>query len=86
MLIFAAFIFYGLGATGVFVLRAREPDAIRTFKVPGYPFIPALFILFCIGLVINSIIERPLESGMGLLLMASGLPFYFWWNRGGKNR
>jgi APA family basic amino acid/polyamine antiporter len=85
MLIFAAFIFYGLGATGVFVLRAREPDAIRTFKVPGYPFIPALFILFCIGLVINSIIERPLESGMGLLLMASGLPFYFWWNRGGKN-
>ena len=85
MLIFAAFIFYGLGATGVFVLRAREPDAIRTFKVPGYPFIPALFILFCIGLVVNSIIERPLESGMGLLLMASGLPFYFWWNRGGKN-
>jgi APA family basic amino acid/polyamine antiporter len=84
MLIFAAFIFYGLGAAGVFVLRVKEPFAYRSFKVPGYPVVPAVFILFCLGLVINSIIERPFESGMGLLLMATGLPFYYWWNRKGE--
>jgi APA family basic amino acid/polyamine antiporter len=81
MLIFAAFIFYGLGAAGLFVLRIREPHAPRGFKVPGYPVVPALFVLFCLGLVMNSILERPKESGMGLLLMATGIPFYFWWTR-----
>jgi len=81
MLIFAAFIFYALGVSGVFVLRIKEPLALRGFKVPGYPIVPGVFILFCIGLVVNSILEKPYESGMGLLLMATGLPFYFWWNR-----
>ncbi len=79
MLIFAAFIFYGLGGAGVFVLRLRHPLTIRNFKVPGYPFVPAIFILFCIGLVGNSILERPYESGIGLALMATGLPFYWFW-------
>lgn len=81
MLIFAAFIFYGLGAVGLFVLRIREPNADRGFKVPGYPWVPGLFILFCIALVVNSILERPQESLMGLCLMASGLPFYLFWRR-----
>lgn len=84
MLIFAAFIFYGLGGAGVFVLRLKHPQTYRSFKVPGYPFVPAIFILFCIGLVGNSILERPLESGMGLALMASGLPFYWFWARKSK--
>jgi APA family basic amino acid/polyamine antiporter len=81
MLIFAAFIFYGLGGAGVFILRMKAPDAPRQFKVPGYPFVPAVFILFCVGLVGNSILERPYESGVGLALMATGIPFYFYWNR-----
>jgi APA family basic amino acid/polyamine antiporter len=95
MLIFAAFIFYGLGGAGLFILRYQkarvrpENDAIidheklekSGFRVPGYPFIPGFFILFCIGLVVNSIFERPMESGMGLLLMATGIPFYFYWSR-----
>jgi APA family basic amino acid/polyamine antiporter len=59
----------------------KAPDAPRQFKVPGYPFVPAVFILFCVGLVGNSILERPYESGVGLALMATGIPFYFYWNR-----
>lgn len=81
MLIFAAFIFYGTGAAAVFVLRKRYPNAHRPFKVPGYPIVPGLFIIFCAVLVVNSIVNQPKECGMGLLLIASGIPFYLFWTQ-----
>ncbi len=78
MLIFAAFIFYGATTLGVFILRRKMPDAPRPYKVWGYPVIPALFIIFCIFLVGNTIIARPREATIGLSLIALGVPFYFW--------
>jgi APA family basic amino acid/polyamine antiporter len=81
MLIFAAFIFYGAGAFGVFVLRRKMPDAPRPYKALGYPILPAIFVLFCISLVGISLIERPLESFTGLFLIFSGLPFYYFWKK-----
>ena len=79
MLIFAAFIFYGATAFGVFVLRKKMPNAHRPYKVIGYPVVPAIFILFCVALIINTLIEKPYEALSGLGLMATGLPFYFYW-------
>jgi APA family basic amino acid/polyamine antiporter len=76
MLVFAAFLFYGAGAFGVFVLRRKMPDAVRLTKVPGYPVVPALFVAFCAALVANSVIERPREAGIGLALILIGIPFY----------
>jgi APA family basic amino acid/polyamine antiporter len=84
MLVFAAFIFYGAGAAGLFVLRAKMPNARRDFRVPLYPVLPALFVLFCAVLVYISIQERPREAGVGLALIASGLPFYFYFSRNRK--
>jgi APA family basic amino acid/polyamine antiporter len=81
MLIFASFMFYGAGALGVFVLRRKMPDVPRPYKAFGYPVIPAFFILFCITLVVMSLIERPAECGVGLLLICSGLPFYWAWRK-----
>jgi basic amino acid/polyamine antiporter, APA family len=80
MLIFAAFFFYGATALGVFVLRVREPNAERPYKVWGYPIVPALFILFCISLIVVTLITHPREAGIGLGLMLTGLPFYWYWN------
>jgi basic amino acid/polyamine antiporter, APA family len=82
-LIFAAFIFYGATTLGVFILRRKMPDAPRPYKVWGYPFVPAIFILFCVGLVINTIVSHPLDAGIGLGLIALGIPFFLYWN--GKN-
>jgi basic amino acid/polyamine antiporter, APA family len=76
-LIFAAFLFYGATTLGVFVMRIREPNLPRPYKVWGYPVIPALFILFCIALTINTIAARPREAAIGLSLIALGIPFYF---------
>ena len=81
MLIFAAFIFYGATTVGVFVLRYRMPNAERPYRVIGYPIVPGLFIAFCAYLVINTLINRPEEALVGLGLMATGVPFYFFWNR-----
>ncbi|TAK46364.1 MAG: amino acid permease [Saprospiraceae bacterium] len=77
MLVFVQFIFYGLVIAGVFVLRKKMPDAPRSYKVLGYPVVPILFLLFCAGLLVNTVMERPREAGIGLFLMAIGTPFYF---------
>lgn len=79
MLVFAAFIFYGAGAFGVFVLRRKMKDVHRPYKVIGYPVVPAIFILFCATLVIVSLIQQPREAGIGLSLILLGVPFYFYW-------
>jgi APA family basic amino acid/polyamine antiporter len=85
MLIFAAFLFYGATALGVFILRVREPNAERPYKVIGYPIVPALFVLFCFGLVANTILTKPHEAAFGILLILTGIPFYFYWTQTGKS-
>jgi APA family basic amino acid/polyamine antiporter len=77
MIIFSVFIFYGATALGVFILRHRIPEVHRPYKVWGYPFVPAIFILFCIGLFLNTILTRPREAAIGLILIFSGIPVYF---------
>jgi APA family basic amino acid/polyamine antiporter len=84
MLVFAAFIFYGLGAFGLFVLRKKMPADERKFRVPGYPFVPGFFVAFCAVLVFISLFERPLESFTGLALIALGYPFYLWFSASNK--
>ncbi len=81
MIIFAVFIFYGATTLGVFILRRRMPDVHRPYKVWGYPVVPAIFILFCIGLFFNTIITRPREAAIGLILIFSGIPVYFFLKR-----
>ncbi len=77
MIIFAVFIFYGATTLGVFILRRRLPDVHRPYKVWGYPVVPAIFILFCISLFFNTIITRPREAAIGMILIFSGIPVYY---------
>lgn len=79
MLIFAAFLYYGAMAFGVFVLRYRLPHVPRTVKAWGYPVVPALFIAFCVTLVVISLVKTPRECLFGLFLILTGLPFYLFW-------
>ena len=84
MIIFAVFIFYGATALGVFILRIKMPDADRPYKVWGYPFVPAIFILFCIGLFINTIVTRPREAAIGVVLILLGIPVYLYLQKRNK--
>ena len=81
MVIFAVFIFYGATTLGVFILRRKMPNAYRPYKVWGYPFVPAIFILFCIGLFFNTILSRPREAAIGIILILSGIPVYLFMQR-----
>ena len=81
MIIFAVFIYYGATTLGVFILRKRMPDAPRPYKVWGYPVVPALVILFCVGLIINTFIARPREAAIGTVLMLTGVPMYYWFKK-----
>lgn len=81
MLIFAAFVFYGATTLGVFILRRRSPELPRPYRVWGYPIIPGIFLIFCVALVIITFYTRPREAMLGTILMATGLPFYWYWTR-----
>lgn len=81
MLIFAAFFFYGATALGVFVMRWREPNAERPYRVWGYPVVPALFVLFCMALIVITFIDDRRNAGIGVVLMLTGVPFYLYWNK-----
>jgi len=79
--VFAGWLFYGLGAAAIFVFRRREPDAERPFRVPGYPLTPLLFVLAAAAIVANTLFEQPREAGIGLLVVLAGAPAYLVWRK-----
>jgi APA family basic amino acid/polyamine antiporter len=81
MLVFAAFLFYAATAVGLIYLRIKVPNMERGYKVIGYPVLPIMFLLFCITICVMTLINQPFEAMMGLVLIASGLPVYWWLGR-----
>jgi APA family basic amino acid/polyamine antiporter len=84
--IFAFWLFYGMVAAAVFVFRKREPDAPRPYRTWGYPVVPALFVLVTIFLIIRTIMSTPLQSLIGLAIIAAGLPVYWYFVRANTGR
>jgi APA family basic amino acid/polyamine antiporter len=81
MIIFAVFIYYGATTLGVFILRKKMPGAPRPYKVWGYPIVPAIVILFSVAFFVNTIISRPREAAIGMGLMLTGVPLWWWFRR-----
>ena len=81
LVIFAAWIFYGMTAASVFVLRSKRPDMERPYRTLGYPIVPALFVFMAGSLVVMTLFKSPRESLMGLLLIVLGIPFYQFWKK-----
>ncbi|WP_435354788.1 APC family permease [Emticicia sp. SJ17W-69] len=81
MLVFASFIYYGSTALGVIILRVKSPEIERKYKVIGYPFVPIFFVLFCVLLLFITIFNQPYEAMVGLGLIATGIPFYWFWKK-----
>jgi APA family basic amino acid/polyamine antiporter len=74
--IFTAWIFYGMAVAGVIVLRLRQPELARPFRVPGFPWVPSLFCLAAIGLTVNTVVNDPRRSALGIGLLLAGMVVY----------
>jgi basic amino acid/polyamine antiporter, APA family len=79
--IFAFWLFYGMVTAAVFVFRVRMPTAKRPYRTWGYPVVPALFVLVTIWLIVTTIKNTPKQSLIGLAIIASGLPVYWYFAR-----
>jgi APA family basic amino acid/polyamine antiporter len=81
--IFAALVFYALTTIGLFILRAKRPDAERPYRAMGYPVLPAVYIALT-TLVMLLIVLSPStrqDAFLGLVLVLLGIPIYFLWRR-----
>jgi APA family basic amino acid/polyamine antiporter len=97
-LIFVSWVFYAVGAYGVFVMRRKMPDTPRPYRVPGYPWVPCIFIVFAtvylFFTVYNDVVSynaakaagQPaiINSVFGIALVLIGTPIYLFYHRRNK--
>ncbi len=79
--VFTDWIFYGLAGAAVLILRRKLPDAPRPYKTILYPFTPILFVAGSTWFVLNTLVNRPLEAGAGILFLLLGVPVYYFWKK-----
>ena len=78
---FIAIVFWIAATASVFTLRKKFPDLPRPYKTWGYPVVPAVFIIASLGILLNTLIEKPVEALAGILLTVMGIPVYYYWKR-----
>jgi basic amino acid/polyamine antiporter, APA family len=79
--VFAALIFYVLTIVGVFVLRAKRPEAERPYRAFGYPVLPLLYIVTALTILLVLLFYRTETAGWSLVIVLLGLPVYWLWSR-----
>ncbi|MDQ2978205.1 MAG: amino acid permease [Acidobacteriota bacterium] len=79
--VFADWIFFGLAAASIFILRARDGVPPGRFATPGYPVVPILFVAAAVLAVVSAIRSSPGRSAVGAGLLATGVPVYLFFTR-----
>ncbi len=81
--IFAAVAFYAVTAVGLFRLRQQRPDLPRPVRAPGYPILPAVYVLLTGLIAVNLLIQDATRTYamLGLILVLLGVPVYYGWRR-----
>src|SRR3989441_13366544 len=77
----ADLIFYALMVGAVIVMRRKAPQNERPYRTFGYPVVPLIYILLALLLVIDLAILKPATSGIGYLLVLTGIPIFLIWRR-----
>jgi APA family basic amino acid/polyamine antiporter len=78
---FIGVLFWVIAAAAVFTLRRKNPLLPRPYKTWGYPVIPLVFIIALSGVLVNALMERPVESSIGLGFTVLGIPVFYVWKR-----
>ncbi len=83
-IIFAALLFYVVTIAGIFTLRRTRPDIPRPYRAIGYPWVPGLYIVAAVAIMIDLLVVKPAYTWPGLLIVLTGIPVYFLWHRRAK--
>lgn len=83
--VFALVIFFALTGFAVIVLRFKQPDRKRPYKTWGYPVIPLFFVIVNLAVFFNIVINQPLKSTIGLIMLAIGIPAFLYWKKKARN-
>jgi APA family basic amino acid/polyamine antiporter len=83
---FIAIAFWIVATASVFTLRKKRPDMPRPYKTWGYPVVPAIFIVASCGILLNTLLEKPVEALAGISFTALGIPAYLYWKRRFRGR
>jgi APA family basic amino acid/polyamine antiporter len=75
--VFAVLLFYILTVGGVILLRIKKPFEVRSYRLPIYPILPILYILFAGFICINLLIYKPEFTYPGLGIVLVGIPVYY---------
>jgi APA family basic amino acid/polyamine antiporter len=81
--VFSVLIFYTLTIAGIFVLRAKRPDAERPYRAFGYSFVPLLYIVAACAIMFVLLLYKTQTTWPGLLIVLLGVPVYLIWSRQG---
>jgi len=76
--VFAMWIFYAVTTATIFVFRRKYPEMERPYRAFGYPVVPILFLLVATWLLVTTIINSPVQSFIGIILILLGLPIYYY--------
>jgi APA family basic amino acid/polyamine antiporter len=79
--VFAVLLFYVLTIIGICVLRAKRPDVERPYRAFGYPFVPALYVIAALAIMLVLLLYQTQTAGTGLVIVLIGLPVYWLWSR-----
>jgi APA family basic amino acid/polyamine antiporter len=74
---FASLLFYIVTIAGIFILRKKEPNTVRPYKVLAYPLMPVLYILLALAVCIILLVTKTQNAGSGLLIVLLGVPVYY---------
>jgi len=77
MISFVVVIFYVLTILGIYILRAKQPNAERPYKALGYPILPAIYIIMGLIFCVLLIIYKPQFTWPGFIIVLIGVPIYF---------
>ncbi len=83
---FALGIFPWLAVAGLFIARRRRVGETEAVRVPGYPVVPAFFLLVTLSLMVVAFINRPFESSLAIATVLAGVPLYYIWFRSSRTR
>jgi APA family basic amino acid/polyamine antiporter len=79
--VFAVLLFYVLTIVGIFALRVKQPTAERPYRAFGYPFVPLLYIVAAVGILVVLLLYQTQTTWPGLLIVLLGVPVYWLWSR-----